>query len=261
MPRAKYDMIYRDLKEKIETEHYMYQEMLPSEHILIAEYGCSRNTVRRALAELAAKGYVQSMQGKGVRNIYQPVDQNAYTVGGIESFKEATERNKRKSVTKILQFTEITVDARIEKRTGFPQGTEVIYIQRLRILDGMPLILDHNYFLRELMPELTPEIAEGSIYEYLEGELGMNIVTSKRTLTVEPVTQVDEKYIDLNGYNCMAVITSQTFNDEGVQFEYTQSRHHPDYFQFQDVAVRKKSGAVEGSLKSIFKKDLSLAGA
>ena len=145
-----------------------------------------------------------------VRNIYQPVDQNAYTVGGIESFKEASRRNRRMSVTRVLQFT-----------------------------------------------ELTPQIAEGSVYEYLEEELGMNIVTSKRTLTVEHVTQVDEKYIDLKGYNCMAVITSQTFNDEGVQFEYTQSRHHPDYFQFQDVAVRKKSGAMEGSLKT----ELRLAGA
>lgn len=210
MPKAIYDMIYRDLKEKIETEQYAYQELLPSEHNLISLYGCSRNTVRRALAELASEGYIQSMQGKGVRNIYQPVDQNAYTVGGIESFKEASRRNRRLSATRVLQFT-----------------------------------------------ELTPQIAEGSVYEYLEEELGMNIVTSKRTLTVEHVTQVDEKYIDLKGYNCMAVITSQTFNDEGVQFEYTQSRHHPDYFQFQDVAVRKKSGAMEGSLKT----ELRLAGA
>ena len=210
MPKAIYDMIYRDLKEKIETEQYAYQELLPSEHNLISLYGCSRNTVRRALAELASEGYIQSMQGKGVRNIYQPVDQNAYTVGGIESFKEASRRNRRMSATRVLQFT-----------------------------------------------ELTPQIAEGSVYEYLEEELGMNIVTSKRTLTVEHVTQVDEKYIDLKGYNCMAVITSQTFNDEGVQFEYTQSRHHPDYFQFQDVAVRKKSGAMEGSLKT----ELRLAGA
>ena len=69
MPKAKYDTIYKDLKEKIETEIYAYQEILPSEHMLIHEYGCSRNTVRRALAELTADGYVQPMHGRGVRNI------------------------------------------------------------------------------------------------------------------------------------------------------------------------------------------------
>lgn len=87
---------------------------------------------------------------------------------------------------------------------------------------------------------LTPEIAAQSIYDYLEGELRLTIATSKRTLTVEHVTQIDEKYIDMKDYNCMAVITSQTFNDDGVQFEFTQSRHRPDYFRFQDVATRRK---------------------
>ena len=239
MPKAKYDHIYRDLKEKIENEFYAYQEMLPSEHTLIQEYDCSRNTVRRAIAELTAEGYVQPLHGKGVRNIYQPVEQTAFTVGGIESFKESAMRNHRAPFTRVLQFAELTADEKIEKKTGFKKGSELYYIQRLRSLNGKPLILDHNYFLKELTPGLTPEIARKSVYEYLEGTLGLTITTSKRTLTVEHVTQIDEKYIDLKDYNCMAVITSQTFDDNGIQFEYTQSRHHPDYFRFQDVAVRK----------------------
>lgn len=239
MPKAKYNHIYKDLKEKIETEVYSYQEILPSENTLILEYGCSRNTVRRALALLTADGYVQPMHGKGVRNIFQPVEQALFTVGGIESFKESTIRNKRTASTKVLLFTELTSDEKIEKKTGFKKGTRLYYIQRLRFLNKIPLILDHNYFLKEAVPGLTPEIASQSVYEYLEGTLGLTITTSKRTLTVEHVTQIDEKYIDLKDYNCMAVITSQTFDDNGIQFEYTQSRHHPDYFRFQDVAVRK----------------------
>ena len=242
MPKAKYDYIYRDLKEKIETESYSYQDLLPSEHILVQEYGCSRNTVRRALAELAADGYVQPMQGKGVRNIFQPVEQTAFTVGGIESFMESDARNHQKPKTRVLQFAELETNEKISRRTGFSVGTQLYYLQRLRYLDGIPLILDHNYFLKELIPGLTPEIAEHSIYEYLEQDLGFTISTSKRTMTVEHVTQIDETYLDMNDYNCMAVITSQTFNADGIQFEYTQSRHRPDHFQFQDVATRKKGG-------------------
>ena len=182
------------------------------------------------------------MHGKGVRNIYQPVEQASFTVGGIESFKESAIRNKRESKTHVLQFTEITADEKIGKQTGFRNGTPLYYIQRLRFLNGIPLILDHNYFFKEIAHGLTPEIASQSVYEYLEGELGLTIATSKRTMTVEHVTQVDEKYIDLKDYNCMGVITSQTFDDNGIQFEYTQSRHHPDYFRFQDIATRKRTG-------------------
>lgn len=240
MPKAKYDLIYHDLKQKIEDETYSYQELLPSEHTLIQTYDCSRNTVRRALAELTADGYVQPMHGKGVRNIFQPVEQAAFTVGGIESFQESAIRNKMVPSTRILHFSELNADDKISKKTGFAPGTPLYYIQRLRYLDGIPLILDHNYFSAEQVLGLTPEIACRSVYAYLENELGIIVSTSKRTITVERLTQVDETYLDLKDYTCLAVITNQTFDDNGIQFEYTQSRHRPDYFQFQDIAVRKK---------------------
>ena len=112
------------------------------------------------------------------------------------------------------------------------RDTALYYIQRLRYLDGIPLILDHNYFSAEQITGLTPEIARHSVYAYLENELGMTIATSKRTMTVERMTQVDETYLDLKDYTCLAVITNQTYDDNGIQFEYTQSRHRPDYFQF-----------------------------
>ena len=55
----------------------------------------------------------------------------------------------------------------------------------------------------------------------------------------EKMTEIDEKYLDLGDYNCMAVVTSHTYNSDGVMFEYTQSRHRPDYFSFQDNATRR----------------------
>lgn len=50
----------------------------------------------------------------------------------------------------------------------------------------------------------------------------------------------DLKY-HVDGYNCLAVVTSNTFNSDGVMFEYTQSRHQPEYFSFHDTATRKKT--------------------
>ena len=83
MPKKKYNEIYRSLKEKIETGEYEFQEMLPSENQLILTYDCSRNTIRRAIGALVMEGYVQTMQGKGVRNIFRPALQTSFTIGGI----------------------------------------------------------------------------------------------------------------------------------------------------------------------------------
>ena len=241
MPKAIYESIYKDLKQKIEADVFAYQELLPSENTLIQTYNCSRNTLRRAVSRLVTDGYVQTMQGKGVRNIYRPVAQTAFTIGEIETFRESAARNGHHAVTRVLLFTEFAIDQKHAQRTGFPVGADVYYIQRLHYLDAMPLILNHNYFLKEAAPGLTREIAEHSIYEYLEHTLGMTIVNSKRIMTVEKMTQIDEKYLmaDVQDYNCMAVVSSQTYNSDGICFEYTQSRHRPDYFRFYDNAVRK----------------------
>lgn len=239
MPKTKYDKIYQDLKQKIESGEYEFQQLLPSEHMLIEEYDCSRNTIRRSIASLVRDGYVQTLRGKGVRNIFQSVEQNAFTLGSIESFKESSLRNHRQGRTKVLLFTELTIDQKLAKKTGFTIGTEVYYLQRLHFLDDKPLILNHNYFMKDIVKGLTREIAEQSIYEYLEQQLHISIVTSKRVMTVEKMTQIDEKYLELGDYNCLAVITSQTYNADGIMFEFTQSRHRPDYFRFQDNAVRR----------------------
>ena len=114
-------------------------------------------------------------------------------------------------------------------------------IQRVHYLDDIPLILNHNYFRKSETPGLTAQIAEDSIYEYLENTLHMTIVNSKRVISVEKITQIDEKYLQLNAedYNCLAVISSHTYNSDGIMFEFTQSRHRPDYFRFQDNALRR----------------------
>lgn len=240
MPRSKFGEIYLDLKEKIEGGEYPYQELLPSENTLIGVYGCSRNTVRRAIADLIENGYVQSMQGKGVRVLYQPETKTAFTVGGIESFKETAERNRMEYTTQVAVFARESVDEHLAAASGFAVGAEVYHIERVRVIGGKRLIRDVNYFLCAVVPRLTAEIATGSIYDYIENDLGVQIVTSRRRITVEHTTTADRQALDMGSYNCLAVVTSQTYNADGILFEYTQSRHHPAHFSFQDTATRRR---------------------
>ena len=240
MPKAKYEGIYHSIQKRIEAQDYPYQSLLPSENTLIEEYDCSRNTVRRALAELVADGYVQTMQGRGVRVIYQPVGKTTFTIGGIETFQETARRNHLHAVTKVTKFETVIADECFAAKSGFSVGDELWSIERVRYLDGKALILDVNYFLKEFVPGLTPQIAASSIYDYIENTLGMQIITSKRRITVEHATARDEKLLDMGTYGCVAVVVNQTFNSAGLLVESTQSRHQQDYICYQDIDTRKK---------------------
>lgn len=241
MPKSKFEEIYRDLKYHVQQGDYLYGELLPSENTLIGIYDCSRNTIRRALSGLVEDGYVQSVHGKGVQVIYQPSEKTEFTVGGIETFRESAIRNNFSYETKVVRFETVVADEALSAKTLYPVGTELLWVERVRLLDCKALILDINYFLKSVIGDLTPEIAAQSIYAYLEQNLSMQIVTSKRKITVERATENDRMHLDLNGYDCLAVVTSNTFNSDGVMFEFTQSRHQPEYFSFQDTATRKKT--------------------
>ena len=52
-------------------------------------------------------------------------------------------------------------------------------------------------------------------------------------------SEEDRALLQLDGYDCLAVVRSQTYNSEGVMFECTQSRHYPGIFRFQSNAVRQ----------------------
>lgn len=238
----KYRQIYLDLKNKIESGEYKQESFLPSENTMTGVYDCSRNTLRNALSQLMNEGYIQSIHGKGARVIYQPItNQSKFTLGGIESFQESLKRNHKKFRTYVKIFAEMIVDKNLEKLTGFSLETEIYYIQRIRYIDEKPLIIDNNYFRKDVVEGLTKQIAEKSIYEYMENELHQNITMTKRTISVEKAKEADIEILDLGELNCIAVVTNYTFNDKGILFEFTQSRHHPEYFVFFDQAYRNKN--------------------
>ena len=60
-----YQQIYEDIKSAIKDGVYKVDEKIPSEAELSEEYGVSRITVRRAIEDLCADGYLTKMQGRG----------------------------------------------------------------------------------------------------------------------------------------------------------------------------------------------------
>lgn len=234
-----YDEIYRDLLEKIKQGTYPYQSFIPSEAVLTREYNCSHNTLRKAVALLNQQGALQPVHGKGVRVIYQKRSRALFELGGIETFQEAACRNSLDYTTKVLKFERIIADEKIAKQTGFARGEQLYYIVRTRVINDEALILDYNYFLADTVKNLTLGVAQSSIYNYIEKDLHIQIATSKRIVTVEPVTTEDRQLLNLNEVDFLAVVTGQTFDNYGKMFEFTQSRHRPDYFSFFTVARRE----------------------
>lgn len=242
MPKALFYGVYESLKQAIESSVYSYQSFLMSENDLRKQYSCSRSTIRRALSELARDGYVQPIQGKGVRVIWHPESEGGdVTSPGdvLESFAEKGRRMGFHAKNCVLSFEHVIADARIARTTGFAEGDRLVQAKRLRMGDGIPVATERLYVLEDEIPGLSKENLEESLYAYVERDLGLQVTTNKRSIVVEQATDEDRELIQIpDTLPAVAVIRAQSFDSNGVMFEWSEERQHPYFFMYFDTVVR-----------------------
>ncbi|HFU4223222.1 TPA: trehalose operon repressor [Streptococcus suis] len=234
----KYQEIYNDLKEKIRTNMYPAERSLPTEQQLQEMYGVSRDTVRKSLAMLTEGGLIQKVQGRGSMVLKQEILN--FPVSGLTSYQELTASLQLSSQTEVISLDMLTVNSSLASLTGFEPFSKVWKVVRTRSIDGKISVVDTDYLAVELVPDLTIEIAEKSIYQYLEGSLGLDIAYAQKEITVEPTSR-EERDLMQSQDDYLVLIKSRVYLGDTRQFQYTESKHKIDKFRFVDFARRKHS--------------------
>jgi GntR family trehalose operon transcriptional repressor len=233
-------LVYQDLLQKIDAEVYPIGSYLPSEHQLCELYGISRETGRKALATLADDGYIQKIRGKG--SIVIEHRQYEFPVSGIVSYKELAAKLHIKTENVVYDYQS---DALLPVADFTSLGTElteapVTAIKRVRVINGEPAIIDKDYILKSVVPDVPKRAAEESLYAYFEDQLGLTIGYATKEITMAPATEEDREHLVLNKGAYVAIVRSVTSLTDARAFQYTESRHRADRFSFRDFARRTK---------------------
>lgn len=237
MSTPKYQQIFSELRAQIQNGTYKPGSYLPSENELMQLCSASRDTIRKALNQLAAGGLIQKEKGKG--SLVLENDSIAFPVSGLTSFKELQNSSMHSSVvTHVESFEEKKPDARIQEKLNMQDGN-IYEVRRVREIDGERIIYDHDFLNASLIPGLRPENAANSIYEYIEKDLGKKVSFARKEITVVPATREDRELLDLAEYDLLVSVKSYNFLEDASLFCYTESRHRPDKFRFIDFSRRE----------------------
>ena len=235
----KFKEIFLDLEQRILAGEYPTNSLLPSENQLILIYGVSRETVRKALNLLRNAGYIQKKQGKG--SIVLDVNRFDFPISGLTSFRELQETQNIPNETTVVTLEKTTVDEKLHNITNWPVGTEVWHLIRQRRIEGEVVLIDKDYLLTEVIPELPVEKAQDSIYAYFEQDLGLDIAYAQKEIIVEPITNELRELMSLSDTDTHVVVVRSLVSLEDTRcFEYSESIHRLDKFRFVDFARRKK---------------------
>lgn len=235
--KNKFIKIKEELAEQIRNGKMEVGDLLPSENELAERYSTSRETIRKALNMLSEEGFIHKVQGKG--SIVLDVSKFDFPISGLVSFKELAKKMGHRAKTIVEKFEQISPTIEMKKTMRLEKNDAMWKIYRVREIDGEKIILDKDYLIERFAPDLTKEICQDSIYEYLEGELGLTISFAKKEITMEIPTEEDCRYLDLDGFQNIVVVKNFVYLDDASMFQYTESRHRPDKFRFVDFARRK----------------------
>lgn len=182
-PIPLHHQVYLDLRAALESGEFRSGDRLPTERELAARYGCSLITIRHALGELVREGRIERTRGRGTFVLPPRIERN---IAGVMSFAEEMERRGLDASTKLVTARVEPAGEVVAAGLNLPAGAPVVYLERLRLGGGEPMILEQVRLPEQRFPQLLGmDLERRSLYDVLAERFGTRIVRARET--VEPV--------------------------------------------------------------------------
>ena len=166
-----YRQLARHLRAEIERGSFGPGDRFPSERELAERQGISRATANKVISTLIAERLIELRPGVGT---FVVATRSLHTsLREMESFTEHARSEGFTPQTRVLEFRRRPARALPDHvRGGLGLETQpeepVLYVERLRLADAEPVILEHRWVLEAAVPGLTRPDLEGSFYRLLE---------------------------------------------------------------------------------------------
>lgn len=231
-----YDQLIDVLRDKIENE-MAPDDLLPSERELSEHYGISRTTVRLAMKELETMGLVSRKHGKGT--FVSDISQVSTNLMSTYSFTEQMKELGREPQTKVLEFRIVEASKSVAEGLGIRIGERVFYLHRLRLADGIPMMVERSYLPVSSFVSLTLEdVSSKPLYDIIEQDYHEIIRLAEEQFYASIARGTDAEALEINEGAPVLRLIRTTYNDKNMVIEYTLSVARADQFTYKISHVR-----------------------
>jgi GntR family transcriptional regulator len=235
-PIPLHHQVFRDLRAALDANEWQAGERMPTERELAARYGCSLITVRHALGELVREGRIERTRGRGTFVMQPRIDRD---IAGSMSFAEEMQRRGLDPATRLVTGRIEPAGEAVAGSLGIAADAPVVYLERVRLGGGQPLILEQARLPAERFPGLLAfDLERRSLYDILSERYATRIVRAREA--VEPVIlrAREAKLLDLPARPLALRIDGVAYASDGSPVETARSFVRGDrtrYYLERDV--------------------------
>ncbi|MBW1604904.1 GntR family transcriptional regulator [Lactobacillus sp. Sy-1] len=228
-----YHKVMQDLKARISRNEFP-NNRLPDERSLSESYGVSRSSIKRALAFLADQGIIFKKRGSGtfVNPLYMKSKTIFHYDGSNIGITDSMESMGETPQIDLLDFKVVPASKELEQDLFLEDDDFVYEIKRLRSFGDQPFMIETGYIPIRITPKLTKQIVSGSIFNYLETEIGKTVTRSFMSIMAAPSTKEDQRLLGLKPNEPVGIMEGIFFLDDGTPFEFSNMRLHYKYLKY-----------------------------
>lgn len=220
-----YEQVKRHLLREIASGGFAAGRQLPSERRLVADFGVSRITVRKALGDLVQDGVLYSVPAKGffVGSPGQPHELHA-----LRSFSEDARARGERPGSRLLESSLVPADPAMAAQLGMPPGAETVSIKRLRLLNGMPVVVQHVWLPHARCPGiLDVDLEQESLFAVLASRYGVMLARGDTVIGARLADREERRLLRLSDRSAVLTVDQVTYTRDGAAVELLRSAQNP----------------------------------
>jgi GntR family transcriptional regulator len=232
-PIPLYLQLANRLEEQIHRGEIGVGSRLAPETALAQEAGLNRNTVRQAIALLVRKGLIEKHKGVGSFVCRGEALQPIHELGRMTSFIDDFDVAGIETQDIVLAQRRERAGPALAAQLGLAPGDPVVMLERLRIANQTPFVLEQEYFPYDQFSGLLQIDIRGPLYRLLVERFGADLHHSVQTLrAVRPPRAVAEKLGISPSVPCI-FLESLAYTSAGRCIEVLRSTYRGDRYLFR----------------------------
>lgn len=226
-PIPLYLQIEQELRDLIEAGTLRALDRVPSEPELAEQFQVSRMTARKALDRLVGDGLLFRRSGKGT---FVAPPKITHGFSQQLSFSAAMRALTMRHSTQVLASGMAEAPHKVAIALQVPVGSPVVFMRRLRLVEGDPAAIHMSYLLARFASLLEADL-RGSLTELMVG-VGARVTQARDAVEVVLATGEDAHLLGVPPGAPLVRIEGTAFSDGHEALRFSEALYRGDRFQF-----------------------------
>lgn len=228
----KYQIVADKIKDYIIKQNLSHGNKLPKITDLMDRFNVGKSTILQALTLLDQQGMVYKVQGSGIFVRISPKAGKGFmSLTTNRGFGDVLpDPNSVVYSVKEVQQPPTWAHAFLGKKACYE-------VKRLRKTGDKPFVYEESYYLKSVVPFLTPQLAQGSLFDYIRKGLGHDVRFSDKYMRVKKINADEAKILELEPGDPGLEVHDFYYLDDGKIFDASKLVYNYKNAKFFDQSA------------------------